>query len=331
MATSLVHIVDRFEVPWSGSALSALALGNLLSTDAMVRLWSLDVPHPCYQDYLILPIKAEGDLYPTGGTLVVHGSHYDLGQWVRKANAERIILVCNVHWPLQLFRNIAKLREAGLPEPEIAYRSRALRDQAAIEGIIEPPLIDIGLFRPVKSEIRDRFTIGRMSRDNLGKHNEDDPSLYRMLAASGCRLRIMGGTCLEPYLGPDSAGIELLETGNMPAHRFLQELDCFFYRTGTLEEAFGRVLLEAMATGLPVVAHRRGGHLDWLRCGENGLIFDSQEEAFDLLSELRNDVVKRRRIGEAARKSVEELYGAKALDGRRRWYLEGCPFEESGD
>lgn len=332
MATHLVHIVDRFEVPWSGSALSALALGNLLGKDAAVRFWSLDNPHSCYQNYSILPINTAYDRHPTGGTLVIHGSHYDLGPWVPMTDAERVILVCNVHGPSQLFRNIAKLREAGLPEPEIAYRSRALRDQAAIEGIIEPPLIDIDLFRPDTSGARDRFTIGRMSRDNLGKHNEDDPSLYRMLAASGCRLRIMGGTCLEPYLGPDRVGIELLETGSMPAHRFLQGLDCFFYRTGTLEEAFGRVLLEAMATGLPVVAHRRGGHLDWLRSGENGFLFDSQEEAYDLLIGLRDDAAKRLHIGEAARASVEELYGAKALDKRRRWYLSGrITLKESDD
>lgn len=323
MAAHLIHIVDRFEVPWSGSAHSALALKNLLGTDAEVHLWSIDVPHSCYQDYPILPINAEEDRYPKGGTLVVHGSHYDLGPWVRKANARRVILVCNVHCPLQLFRNIAKLRDAGLPSPEIAYRSHALREQAAIDGIIEPPLIDTDLFQPVKSRMCEHFTVGRMSRDNLGKHNEDDPSLYRMLAYSGCHVRIMGGTCLDPYFGPDRVGIELMAAGRESPQQFLQGIDCFFYRTGTLEEAFGRVLLEAMATGLPVVAHRRGGHLEWFRNGENCLTFDSQEEAFDLLIELRDDATRRRRIGEAGRESIEELCGTKALEVRRSWYLEG--------
>lgn len=321
MSTPVIHIVDRFEVPWSGSALSALALHRLLSHDADVRLWSLGTPHAGYQAYPIMPIVYETGNFPRGGTLVIHGSHYELGPWAGNTEARRVILLCNVHWPLQLFDTLTRLREAGLPEPELVFRSHGLREQAAMEGIIEPPLIDIDLFRPAIRASGGDFTLGRMSRDVLGKHSEDDPSLYRMLALAGNRICVMGGTCLDEYIGPDRAGIELTVAGCLPAHRFLQELDCFFYRTGTLEEAFGRVLLEAMATGLPVVCHRRGGYADWIRSGENGFVFDTQEEAFELLTALREDPAWRRRIGEAARSSTEELLGEKALDERRRWYL----------
>lgn len=321
MASSPIHIVDRFDVPWSGSALSALSLHGLLSQDADVRLWSLGTPHAGYQAHPIMPIVHETGNFPREGTLIIHGSHYELGAWARNTEARRVILLCNVHWPLRLFDTITRLREAGLPEPDLVFRSCSLRRQAAMDGIIEPPLIDIDLFRPAKSTSSRDFTIGRMSRDVLGKHSGDDPSLYRMLALAGCRIRVMGGTCLGEYIGPDSARIELSAAGSLSAHRFLQELDCFFYRTGVLEEAFGRVLLEAMATGLPVVCHRRGGHADWIRSGENGFVFDTQEEAFDLLAALREDTALRRRIGEAARATVEELHDENAREQRRRWYL----------
>ncbi len=321
MAASLIHIVDRFEVPWSGSALSALSLHNLLSHDADVRLWSLGTPHAGYQAYPIMPIVCKTGNFPREGTLVIHGSHYELGPWAGNTNARRVILLCNVHWSLQLFDTITRLREVGLPEPELVFRSSGLREQAAMDGIIEPPLIDIDLFRPAMRASGSDFTLGRISRNVLGKHSEDDPSLYRMLALAGCRIRVMGGTCLDEYIGLDRAGIELTEAGSLPAQRFLRELDCFFYRTGTWEEAFSRVVLEAMATGLPVVCHRRGGHTEWIRSGENGFLFDTQEEAFDLLIALRDDPEKRLRIGQAARQTAEELFGEAARDSRRRWYL----------
>ncbi|MBI4989619.1 MAG: glycosyltransferase family 4 protein [Rhodocyclales bacterium] len=268
-----------------------------------------------------MPIVYETGNFPREGTLIIHGSHYELGLWAGKTNARRVILLCNVHWPLQLFDTITRLREAGLPEPDLVFRSRGLREQAAMDGIVEPPLIDIDVFRPAMRATGGGFTLGRISRDVLGKHSGDDPSLYRMLANAGCRVRVMGGTCLDEYIGVDRVGIELTEAGSLPAQRFLQELDCFFYRTGTWEEAFGRVMLEAMATGLPVVCHRRGGHTEWIRSGENGFLFDTQEEAFDLLTALRDDPDRRLHIGQAARQTALNMFGEAAREVRRRWYL----------
>ncbi len=41
-------------------------------------------------------------------------------------------------------------------------------------------------------------------------------------------------------------------------------------------ETFGNVVLEAMASGLPVVVPRAGGVVDFVRDGENGLFFDPE-------------------------------------------------------
>ncbi|MDP1592533.1 MAG: hypothetical protein Q8M07_32520, partial [Prosthecobacter sp.] len=231
----MIHIVDRFDVPWSGSALSAIALHKLLSRDAEACLWSPAKPHASYHTSRIRIIEA-GDL-PHGGTLIIHGSHFGLGEWVNHATAQRVILLCNVHMPTQLYDTISRIRSVGLPEPHLVFRSKALREQAALDGVIEPPLVDIELFWPTAVAQNEAFTIGRMSRDILGKHSEDDLSLYRMLAQSGCRVRIMGGTCLDEHIGLDQGGIELTAAGYLPAQQFLQGLDCFFYRTGALEEA----------------------------------------------------------------------------------------------
>jgi len=301
--------------------MEALEVHDLVRSEAEVRLWSPTPPHPCYAPYVIETIAEAGSRFPRGGTLVLVGGYYELGDWLLSAAPQRIILKYNSFTHLRLFAWLDELKAAGLPGPDLVFPSTLLRDAVAMDGRVEPSPIDIARFRPFGRRDSERFTLGRLSRDTLVKHHEDDPSLYRMLALGGCRIRIMGGTCLEEFLRVDAAGIELLPAGAEPAADFLRGLDCFFYRTGTFLESFGRVVLEAMATGLPVVCHRRGGYTEWIRDGENGFLFDTQEEAFDLLTALRDDRQLRRRIGQAARQTAEELFGADAHNARRRWYL----------
>ena len=64
--------------------------------------------------------------------------------------------------------------------------------------------------------------------------------------------------------------VELLRAGAEEPAVFLRSLDCFVYRTSARWfEAYGRVIVEAMATGLPIVAGRDGGYTDYLRHGIN--------------------------------------------------------------
>lgn len=320
-----IHIIDRFDVPWSGSSLSALALFRLLSPHGETRVWSLTPIHPAFhlETGTISVVERKRGIFPRGGTLVIHGSHVPRMDWLQQAAPQRIILLCNITLPQKFLDTLRLLRDLDLPEPDLVFRSERLRRQMALDGVIEAPLIDLQRFRPGPRTPHRNFTVGRHSRDELYKHAEDDPSLYRMLAFTGCAVRIMGGTCLEPYLGMDREGIELLTAGLMPAHDFLHGLDCFFYRTGVVEESFGRAVLEAMACGLPVVCHRRGGYMEAIADGENGLLFDTQEEAYDRILELRDHAGMRERAGRAARATVETLLSPRALEIRRRWYLEG--------
>ena len=68
MMKQLVHIVDPFDVAWSGSALEALALCDLLHEQADVRLWAHGRLDACYSSYPVQPIA--GDSAPAGGTPV---------------------------------------------------------------------------------------------------------------------------------------------------------------------------------------------------------------------------------------------------------------------
>jgi glycosyltransferase involved in cell wall biosynthesis len=82
-------------------------------------------------------------------------------------------------------------------------------------------------------------------------------------------------------------------------------MGCFdIFVLPSLNEGMGRVLVEAMAAGLPIVASRVGGIPDLVKNGQNGLLLPP-EDAIALekaISSLLEDKKKRKRMGQAGTK-----------------------------
>jgi glycosyltransferase involved in cell wall biosynthesis len=145
--------------------------------------------------------------------------------------------------------------------------------------------------------------------------------VYRALAGEGVSLRVMGGTCMRDRVH-DLPGASFVPAGSRRTVDFLHKLDCFYYRTSDRWlEAFGRVVFEAMACGLPVVCGQRGGYADYIAHGVNGFLFDTTEQAIGLIRQLRSDPALRARVGDAARQTVEELYGGDAWRRKLAFFL----------
>ncbi len=326
---SALHLLGRFSELYTGAERELLDLRALVAGGRPVRLWS-DVPvHPGYAGEGISAIQPFSHQFPKDGTLLMGGSHLQPGIWLKYTRFERIIVLHNISNQRQLFAIVEGVREFTGLEPELVFVSGLLQRSAALPGSVIPSLLDLTPFldvaaarldgAPQKPAVRP-FTVGRVSRDFLDKHHPDDLSLYRMLASRGMRVRIMGGTCLAPGL-EGVEGIELLPAGAEPVPDFYASLDAVFYRTGKFVEAYGRVVLEAMGTGLPVVAHALGGYAEAIEHGTSGFLVRTQEEAWDALLALENSAELCGRIGRAARQQAIKVHGPAATERHMAFYL----------
>jgi glycosyltransferase involved in cell wall biosynthesis len=104
---------------------------------------------------------------------------------------------------------------------------------------------------------------------------------------------------------------QLLFTGfRADVERVLQGFDVFVHAPRL--EAFGLVVVEAMAASLPLVATKVGGILDLVRDGKSGLLVpcNAPECVADALERLIVDPALRRSLGEAAHRIALSEYGA---------------------
>ncbi|MFC6354750.1 glycosyltransferase family 4 protein [Luethyella okanaganae] len=159
----------------------------------------------------------------------------------------------------------------------------ALRDQLAPEG--ETVVGYVGRLAPEKQV--ERFRALRGTR--------------------GIRLAIVGDGPSRENVERELSGMPVTYLGRLSGPQLAAAYASFdvFVHAGT-EETFGQTLQEAHASGLPVVAPRAGGPIDLVAHGENGFLFepDDERELRASVERLVYDAPLRHRMGEAGRRAV---------------------------
>ena len=302
-----MHLVNPLWDASGGSDWRTIDTWRLLRGHADVRLWSEYSPATAFAQYPVSRINPWRLSLPRGGTLVFVGTYFRIGHWTRLASYERVVILYNTDQPDRLAKNGARLARAG-HRVDVVYTSHALKRRHRGTGpVLESP-IDVERFRPSCVARRGSpYTVGRLSRDIRTKHHEEDPRLWRTLARAGLRVRLMGAQCLAPELAGEP-NIELLPAGGEDPATFLRSLDCFVYRTSARWfEAYGRVVMEAMATGLPIVAGQHGGYADRLRDGVNAHVVRDTDEAIARVLAIAASPGEAARLGAAARRDAVAL------------------------
>jgi glycosyltransferase involved in cell wall biosynthesis len=108
---------------------------------------------------------------------------------------------------------------------------------------------------------------------------------------------------------PELAGHVVLTGARDDIPACLDAMDVVFHASIT-PEPFGRVLIEAMALGRPVVAPREGGPLDIVVDGQTGLLVPPRDEAAlaEALIALLADPARRMAMGKAGRARVDAVF-----------------------
>ncbi|MFK8030980.1 MAG: TIGR03088 family PEP-CTERM/XrtA system glycosyltransferase [Gammaproteobacteria bacterium] len=151
----------------------------------------------------------------------------------------------------------------------------------------------------------------------------DDQSLLRTV-----ELTVIGsGSLLEPlqeqarkaglensvrFLGPRKDVPELMQSFNV-------------FVLSSYNEGISNTILEAMATGLPVIATDVGGNPELIVANKTGMLFSSDDDQAlaDCLKSYANDEQKRAAHGLAARQRIDERFTiAKMVEAYERFYLQ---------
>ena len=308
-----VHIVNMFEQASGGSELHALDLGERLTPYAEVSFWAPEAPHPLLNaEFGVRPIDPSSGAFPNEGVLVFIGVYFSLGSWLARARPTRILVLYNTFDAVRLSAFIRTLHAFTAVKVELLFCSDMMRVECGLPGLFEPSPIDLQAFplRPVRE--LGNFVIGRHSRDVPEKHHIADGEVYSALIERGARVQLLGATCMREAF-PRLEALELRPAQRGGVRQYLESLDVFYYRTGTWVEPWGRVVVEAMAMGLPVVVHARGGYAEIVQDGVDGFVFQTDAEAIDKLARLQDDPELRRRIGGSGRRKVEALLDGEAL------------------
>ncbi|EPR14877.1 hypothetical protein M527_27240 [Sphingobium indicum IP26] len=322
-ALPTVHIINKFEQPRGGSELHALDLAEQIGRYANTEIWAPEMPHPEFTtQHAVSHIDPTTGTFPRGGVLVFVGIYFEIAQWIHHVRPDRIVFLYNTFEAPSLFARIEEAWQHTGVRPELLYCSDLMGRETGLPGRFEPSPTDLDLFSPattLRPEQRS-FTLGRHSRDVPEKHGRDDWKVYQQVSALGGESFVLGGNCMKGAF-PRIRGLKLLKARSNGIPDFLHGLDAYFYRTSTWIEPWGRVVIEAMACGLPVLVHSAGGYAQVVKHEVNGLLFDTTEEAVSLIRRLAEEPNLRERLGQEARISTCNLLSSRALKRIIAFYL----------
>lgn len=105
--------------------------------------------------------------------------------------------------------------------------------------------------------------------------------------------------------------------GSVELTGFVKDLEPLYLRSHALlmcsrNEAMGRVTVEGMSSGLPVIGHASGGTVELVADGRTGLLYPGGAEALaERMAALATDVDRARTLGEAAMQDAAQRFNVE--------------------
>lgn len=238
-------------------------------------------------------VKVSGAYEFQGGILDPELMHKPLHRWLNAGVRRVDALQCISRYTEQM------LRKAGYPPARLVSLPNAVDCQRfqprARTGGNALRVVFVGRHVPVKgidTLIRAWSRLDRATPHRL------------VLAGAGPETAALKALCAE--LGVAGSVEFPGEVHDVPA--LLSRADV--YAQASLREGLPNAVLEAMASGLPIVATRISGHEDVVDDGRNGLLVpvNDADALTSALATLLLDPAKRKRMGLASREVMEQRY-----------------------
>ena len=225
----------------------------------------------------------------------------------------------------------------------ILVPSSATANELAEKGVsrdkirLFPRGIDINRFHPSKASACDRFPesssafrllyVGRISKE---KDLDVLAKAFKKLAADidDLELIIVGDGPYREEMQRDLEGFNCLFTGYLLGDELAAlyaACDLFVFPSTT--DTFGNVVLEAQASGIPVIVTDQGGPCENMIPGETGLVVNGRNpEALEAaIRVMHADRHKTAAMGESARAYMERRDFQSAFEKAWDLYLSVCP------
>jgi hypothetical protein len=165
-------------------------------------------------------------------------------------------------------------------------------------------------FQPRPHEPKAPFVIGRLSRAAADKYSATTWSVYRRIPHA-IRARVMAWSRqVERKLGQPPEWAECLPVRSETPQQFLRKLHCLLQVNGGAAENWPRSGLEAMASGVPIVAQNRWGWKEMIRHGRTGYLADSDDELAFYAARLAYDEDHRLELIHRAEQSLRDELAA---------------------
>lgn len=173
--------------------------------------------------------------------------------------------------------------------------------------LIRAPFIsDTWEFRPLPHIKGEPFIIGRASRAAPDKFHAKTWEIYKRIDYP-IKIKILGwGDSVEKKLGKPPEWAETMPPGAIPIKEFFRSIHCMMQISDSAQENWPRTGLEAMASGVAIVAHNDWGWKEMVIHGETGLLANNEDEFVQYASMLAKDEPLRLKLITNARKHLEE-------------------------
>lgn len=258
--------------------------------------------------------------------------HTDLPNYLRYYG---LGLIEPIIWPLLRLRH----NRATVNLCTSAVMVRQLEEHGIARVALWPGGVDADRFHPSRRSgtMRARLTEGHSESPLLlyvGRLSaEKDIELLKpvLQAIPAARLALVGDGPHHKALAQHFAGLPVFMAGFLHGDELASAYassDIFVMPSRT--ETLGLVVLEAMSSGLPVVAARAGGIPEMIEDGVSGYLFDDENQAIAAILQLLPSRDKRETIGQTARTHAAEHSWKAATAQLLEHYRAACEMRQIG-